>query len=243
MESIYVVVFLDANHYHVRCESRIVKKAVYIAIEIDPDGRKEVLGMWVGENENAKLWITVHNSLKKLRRTGYLITYTDNPTGFLAEINAVFPQTDVRNCIIPRLRNSSNIYLQGIKKLMADLKAVYASADEAVALSVLDEFEEIKEKIPADDGVLAGRLGKSEHVFQVPRSARWLIYTTNTIEDFNYQLRKVTKLKSLFPTDDSLLKMLYPAMMGIAKKWTGRRMDRSMIHAQLMIYYGDRMLE
>ena len=139
LESIYAVVFMDTIHYHVRSEGQIVKKAVYIAIGIDLDGRKDVLGMWVGENESAKYWATVLNSLKK----DIFIACTDNLTGFSAAIEAVFPKTEIQNCIIHQLRNSSKyVSYKDIKALMADLKAVYAAVDESAALDALDAFVE-----------------------------------------------------------------------------------------------------
>ena len=245
LESVYAVVFMDAIHYHVRGEGQIVKKAVYIAIGINLDGRKDVLGMWVGENESAKFWATVLNGMRNRGVQDIFIACTDNLTGFSAAINAVFPQTDVQNCIIHQLRNSGKyVSYKDIKKLMADLKAVYAATDETAALSALDAFEEIwGKKYPRIAVSWRENWANLSAYFKFPDAVRRLIYTTNAIEGFNRQLRKVTKSKSVFPTDDSLLKMLYLAMMDITKKWTGRRMDWSAIHAQLMIYYGDRMPE
>lgn len=143
LESIYTVVFMDAIHYHVRSEGQIVKKAVYIAIGIDLDGRKDVLGMWVGENESAKYWATVLNSPKNRGIEDIFIACTDNLTGFSAAIEAVFPKTEIQNCIIHQLRNSSKyVSYKDIKALMADLKAVYAAVDESAALDALDAFAE-----------------------------------------------------------------------------------------------------
>lgn len=245
LESVYAIVFMDAIHYHVRSEGQIVKKAVYIAIGIDLDGHKDVLGMWVGENESAKFWATVLNGLRNRGVQDIFIACTDNLTGFSTAINAVFPKTDIQNCIIHQLRNSSKyVSYKDIKKLMADLKAVYAASDEQSALVALDEFEENwGKKYPKIAPSWRENWANLSTYFKFPQEVRRLIYTTNTIEGFNRQLRKVTKSKSVFPTDDSLLKMLYLAMMDITKKWTGRRMDWSMIHAQLTVYYGDRMPE
>ena len=143
LEEVYAVVFMDAIHYHVRSEGQIVKKAVYIAIGIDLDGRKDVLGMWVGENESAKYWATVLNSLKNRGIEDIFIACTDNLTGFSAAIGAVFPKTEIQNCIIHQLRNSSKyVSYKDIKALMADLKAVYAAVDESAALDALDAFAE-----------------------------------------------------------------------------------------------------
>ena len=243
LESIYAVVFLDAIHYHVRSEGQIVKKAVYIAVGIDLDGRKDVLGMWVGENESAKFWATVLNSLKNRGVEDIFIACTDNLTGFSAAIEAVYPKTEIQNCIIHQLRNSSKyVSYKDLKALMADLKAVYAAVDESAALDALDTFaEHWDKKYPKISQSWRNNWANLSTYSKFPQALRRLIYTPNTIEGFNRQLRKVTKSKSVFPTDDSLFKMLYLAMIDITKKWTGRKQDWSMIHAQLAIYFEDRM--
>ncbi len=243
LESIYAVVFLDAIHYHVRSEGHIVKKAVYIAIGINMDGKKDVLGMWVGENESAKFWAGVLNSMRNRGVEDILIACTDNLTGFSQAIEAVFPQTDIQNCIIHQLRNSSKyVSYKDLKALMADLKKVYTAVDEESAMSALDDFAAIWDsKYPKISRSWYDNWANLSTYFKFPQELRKLIYTTNTIEGFNRQLKKVTKAKSVFPTDDSLFKMLYLAMKDITKKWTGRRQDWSRIYAQLVIYYGDRI--
>lgn len=245
LEAVYAVVFLDAIHYHVRSEGQIVKKAVYIAIGIDLDGKKDVLGMWVGENESAKFWATVLNGLKNRGVEDIFIACTDNLTGFSAAIEAVFPKTEIQNCIVHQLRNSSKyVSYKDLKALMADLKAVYAAVDEPSALTALDTFSERwDQKYPKISQSWRENWANLSTYFKYPQEVRRLIDTTNTIEGFNRQLRKVTKSKSVFPTDDSLLKMLYLAMVNITKKWTGRRQDWSMIHAQMAVYFADRMPE
>lgn len=243
LETIYAVVFLDAIHYHVRSEGRIIKKAVYIAIGINLDGRKDVLGMWVGENESAKFWATILNGLKNRGIEDIFIACTDNLTGFSTAIEAVFPKTEIQNCIIHQLRNSSKyVSYKDLKALMADLKAVYAAVDEPAALDALDTFSEHwDKKYPKISQSWRDNWANLSTYFKFPKEVRRLIYTTNTIEGFNRQLRKVTKSKSVFPTDDSLLKMLYLAMTDITKKWTGRRQDWSLIHAQMAVFFADRM--
>lgn len=243
LEPVYAVVFLDAIHYHVRSEGQIVKKAVYIAIGVDLDGKKDVLGMWVGENESAKYWASVLNGLRNRGVEDIFIACTDNLTGFSAAIEAVYPQTEIQNCIIHQLRNSSKyVSYKDIKALMTDLKAVYAAVDEQSALDALDAFAEIwDKKYPKISKSWRENWANLSTYFKYPKEVRRLIYTTNTIEGFNRQLRKVTKSKAVFPTDDSLFKMLYLAMMDITKKWTGRRQDWGMIHVQLSIYFADRM--
>ena len=236
LESVYAVVFLDAIHYHVRSEGQIVKKAVYIAIGINLDGKKDVLGMWVGENESAKFWATVLNGLRNRGVEDIFIACTDNLTGFSAAIEAVFPNTE--------MNSSKYVSYKDLKALMADLKAVYAAVDEPTALDALDTFaERWDKKYPKISQSWRDNWPNLSTYFKYPQEVRRLIYTTNAIEGFNRQLRKVTKAKSVFPTDDSLLKMLYLAMIDITKKWTGRRQDWSMIHAQLAVFFADRMPE
>lgn len=243
LESVYAVVFLDAIHYHVRSEGQVMKKAVYIAMGIDLDGRKDVLGMWVGENESAKYWATILNSLRNRGVEDIFIACTDNLTGFSAAIEAVFPKTEIQNCIIHQIRNSTRyVSYKDLKALMADLKAVYAAVDENAALDALETFSEHwDKKYPKISSSWRDNWPNLSTYFKFPQEIRRLIYTTNAIEGFNRQLRKVTKAKSVFPTDDSLLKMLYLAMMDITRKWTGRRQGWSMIHAQLTVYFADRM--
>ena len=245
LESIYAVLFLDAIHYHVRSEGRVVKKAVYIAIGINLDGKKDVLGMWVGENESARYWTTVLNSMKNRGVEDIFIACTDNLTGFSDAIAAVFPETEIQNCIIHQLRNSSKyVSYKDIKALMADLKRVYAAVDEPSALSALDDFaDRWDKKYPKISESWRRNWPNLSTYFKFPEELRRLIYTTNAIEGFNRQLRKVTKAKSVFPTDDSLFKMLYLAMRDITKNWTGRRQDWSKIYAQIAIFYAERIHE
>ena len=245
LESVYAVVFMDAIHYHVRSEGQIVKKAVYIAIGVNLEGRKSVLGVWVGENESAKFWASVLNNLKNRKVEDILIACTDNLTGFSEAIAAVFPKTDIQNCIIHQLRNSSKyVSYKDIKALMADLKRVYQAVDEQSALAALDDFAEIwDKKYPKISKFWRENWANLSTYFKFPEELRRLIYTTNAIEGFNRQLRKVTKSKAVFPTDDSLFKMLYLAMLDITKKWTGRRQDWAQIYPQLALYYSGRIPE
>lgn len=243
LESIYAVVFMDAIHFHVRSEGQIIKKAVYIAIGIQMDGLKDVLGMWIGENESAKFWLSVMNSIKNRGVEDILIACVDGLTGFTNAIEAVFPKTEVQQCIIHQIRNTTRfVSYKDIKALMADLKNIYAAIDEQTALYELDTFDEKwGNKYPKIAASWKAHWANLSTYFKYPQEVRKLIYTTNAIEGFNRQLRKVTKSKSVFPTDDSLLKMLYLAMMDITKKWTGRRQDWGQIHSQLLIYFEDRL--
>ena len=238
-------IYLDAIHYHIRSEGQIVKKAVCIAIAIDLDGHKDVLGMWVGENESAKCRASVLNSLKNKGVEDIFIACTDNLKGFDSAINAVFPDTEIQNCIIHQLRNFGKYVLyKDIKELMNDLKSVYTAPEEQSALGALESFgDKWDKKYPKIFKSWKDNWPNLSTYFKYTQEIRKLIYTTNAMEGFNRQLRKVTKAKLVFPTDDSLFKMLYLAMIDITRKWTGRRIDWGKIHAQLSIYFGGRMSE
>lgn len=243
LEDIYAVVYLDAIHFHVRSEGRIIKKAVYIAIGINMEGFRDVLGMWVGENESAKFWLSVMNDLKNRGVEDILIASVDGLTGFPAAIAAVYPKTELQQCIIHQIRNTTKfVSYKDLKVLMADLKRVYTAHSEEAALFELDLFDEKwGSKYPKIAVSWRNNWANLATYFKYPQEVRTLIYTTNLIEGFNRQMRKVTKSKAVFPTDDSLLKILYLAMMDVTKKWTQSRRDWGKIHSQLEIYFADRL--
>ena len=211
LQEIYAVVYVDAIHYHVRSEGRIVKRAVYIALGIDMDGKKDVIGMYVGGNEGAKFWLSIINGLKNRGVQDILIACVDGLNGFPQAIEAVYPKTEIQQCIIHQIRNTTNyVSYKDLKKLMADLKMVYAAPDEAAALEELESFgEKWNSKYPKIYKSWSERWATLSTYFKYPNEVRKLIYTTNAIEGFNRQLRKINKSKTVFPSDDSLLKMLY----------------------------------
>lgn len=243
LESVYAVVFMDAIYFHVRSEGRIIKKAVYIAIGINMEGFKDVLGMWIGENESAKFWLTVMNDMKNRGVEDILIACVDGLTGFPNAISAVYPKTELQQCIIHQIRNTTKfVSYKDIKLLMTDLKKVYTAPTEETALFELDTFEDKwKSKYPRIAISWKDNWANLSAYFKYPQEIRILIYTTNIIEGFNRQMRKVTKSKPVFPTDDSLLKMLYLAMIDVTKKWTQSRRDWGKIHSQLEIFFSDRL--
>lgn len=229
--------------YHVRHEGRIVKRAVYIAIGIDMDGHKDVLGMYVGQNESAKFWLSILNGLKNRGVRDILIACVDGLSGFPQAIEAAFPETEIQQCIIHQIRNTTKfVSYKDIKPLMTDLKRVYTAPTEEIALVELDAFEEKwHSKYPKIAKSWRDNWANLSAYFKYPDAIRKLIYTTNAIEGFNRQMRKVTKSKTIFPSDDSLMKMLYLATMDITKKWTGHRADWGLIHSQLKIYFEERL--
>jgi putative transposase len=183
------------------------------------------------------------NSLKNRGVQDILIASVDGLTGFPEAISTVFPKTEIQRCIIHQIRNSTKfVSYKDIKALMADLKKVYTAVDEQTAFYELDAFaEKWDKKYPKISESWRNNWPQLSTYFKYPNEIRKLIYTTNAIEGFNRQLRKVTKSKTVFPSDDSLLKMLYLATMDITRKWTGRRQDWGQIHSQLLIYFGDRL--
>ena len=246
LESVYAVVFMDGMFFHVRSEGAITKKAVYIAIGIRTDGIREVMGMWIGEKgESAKYWLGILNSLKNRGVDDILIACVDGLTGFTGAIEAVYPKTEIQQCIIHQIRNSTKyVSYKDIKALMVDLKTVYCAADEPAALDSLEDFDaKWSPKYPKIALSWRTNWANLATYFKYPQEVRTLIYTTNAIENFNRGLRKVTKAKAVFPTDDSLLKMLYLAMIDITKKWTGRRKDWGTIHSQLEVFFEGRIPE
>jgi putative transposase len=243
LQGVYAVVFLDAIHFKVKQDGAIVNKAAYMVIGIDLDGNKDVLGMWIGENESAKFWLSVLNDLKNRGVQDMLITCVDNLTGFSQAISACYQKTEIQKCIIHQIRNSTRyVSYKDLKKVTADLKPIYKAATEEMALVELDRFEENwGAKYPLIIRSWRTNWEELATFFKYPPEIRKLIYTTNIIESYHRQLRKVTKGKSIFPTDDALLKMLYLATMDVTRKWTGRVQNWGQMLLQLSVFYPDRI--
>ena len=184
LEEVYAVVFMNAIHYHVRSEGRIVKRAVYIALGIDMNGKKDVLGMYVGENESAKFWLSIMNGLKNRGVEDILIACVDGLNGFPQAIEAVYPKTEIQQCIIHQIRNSTKfVSYKDIKKLMADLKLVYAAPTEETALNELELFKDKWDsKYPKIYKSWNDNWATLSTYFKYPEAVRRLIYTTNAIE-------------------------------------------------------------
>lgn len=243
LEKVYPMVFLDAIHYHVRENNIVVKKAVYIALGYTLEGFKEVLGMWVGENESSKYWLLVLNQLKERGLEDILIISTDNLPGFSQAIDAVYPKAEIQKCIIHQIRNSTKyVSYKDIRELMKDLKSVYQASTEDLALTNLDIFEDKwGKKYPMCVSSWRNNWAELSTYFKYPQAIRKLIYTTNAIENFNRQLRKVTKSKTIFPNDYALQKSLYLAMADTSSKWTSRIRGWDQILSQLTIYFEGRI--
>ena len=243
LEDVYPIVFMDAIHYSVRKEGIVVKKAVYISIGINKYGEKEVLGFWVGENESSKFWLNILNELRNRGVQDILIISVDNLKGFSESIKSTFPLTEIQKYIVHQIRNSTRyISYKELKEFTSDLKKVYNAITLEQAENNLLLFEEKwGKKYMAVVKSWRDNWLELTTYFKYDQSIRKLIYTTNHIENFNHQLRKFTKTKTSYPTDDSLLKSIYLSMKEITKKWTGKIPNWGEIYSQLSIYFEGRI--
>ena len=239
----YAVVFMDAVHFNVRQDGRTVKKAVYVAIGTRLDGHREVLGLWVGGNESAKYWVGVLNEIRNRGTEDIFIISVDGLTGFTDAIGAVYPKAEIQRCIVHQIRYTTKfVSYKDIKAFMNDLKAVYQASTLEQAEAGLDRLEENwGSKYPSSAASWRNNWPQLSAYFKYPHELRRMIYTTNQIENYNRQLRKVTKTRTIFPSDDALFKLLYLATVDITEKWNGRDRDWGKILSQLCIYFEDRI--
>ena len=243
LKSVYAMVMLDAIHYKVREDGIVVKKAVYIAIGTDLEGKKDVLGIWIGATESSKYWLGVLNGLKNRDVQDILIASVDGLTGFSEAIGAAFPKTEIQRCIIHQIRSSTRyVSYKDVKAVTIAFKPVYKAPNEELALVALDEFEQNwGGKYPMAVRSWREYWDELATMFKYPEQIRRIIYTTNAIENFNRQLRKVTKTKSAFVSDDALMKQLYLVTIQITEKWTMPIRDWGNILMHLLIYFDDRV--
>jgi len=222
LDEVYPIVYLDAVRIKVRHDSRVINKAVYLAIGINMDGIKEVLGMWTSENEGAKFWLQVVTELKNRGVKEIFIACVDGLKGFPEAIEAVYPNTQIQLCIVHMVRHSLNyVSWKQRKEVATDLKAIYQAPTVEMAEKNLDAFAA---KWDASHPTIARSWRNNWEriipLFSYPTEIRKAIYTTNAIESLNMSLRKVTKNRGHFPSDEAMFKLLYLALKNIAKKWT-----------------------
>ncbi len=243
LQRVYAIVFLDAIHFKVREDGFIQNKAAYMAIGVDLDGNKDVLGMWIGESESSKFWLTVLNELRNRGVQDILIVIVDNLTGFSEAIRASFPETEIKKCIVHQVRNSVRyVSYKDLKKVTSDLKPIYQAASEDLGRQQLQAFnQKWGSKYPLIVRSWENNWAELSTFFKYPPEIRKIIYTTNMIESYHRQLRKVTKGKSIFPNDEALLKSLYLATQDVLRKWTGRIQNWGQILLQLSVYFPDRV--
>ncbi|WP_119344667.1 IS256 family transposase [Facilibium subflavum] len=222
LDAVYPIVFFDCLVVKVRQDKRVLNKAVYVALGIDRTGRKDVLGLWMSENEGAKFWLANLTELKNRGVQDILIACTDNLTGMSDAISAAFPKTEHQLCIVHQIRNSLNyVSYKQRKEVAADLKPIYTAATEESALMALEAFAQKWDKqYPHIAKSWYANWDNLVVFMQYPDQIRKVIYTTNAIESVNSQLRKVTKNKRSFPNDNAVFKTLFLAIDYMTKKWT-----------------------
>lgn len=243
LESIYPICFVDAVHFSVREESSVVKKATYIVLGINEYGEKDVLGIWIGENESAKFWLSVFNDLKSRGVKDILILCSDGLIGMKEAITTAYPKTVQQRCIVHMIRNSVRfVSYKELKPFCEDLKTIYTSKNEKEGYEQLQKVKEKwKSKYPTAFKSWEENWDAICPFFSYSEPVRKIMYTTNTIESLNRSYRKYTKTKSVFPSDESLMKCLYLATLNITKKWNGRYRNWDLILGELSIMFDGRI--
>ena len=243
LDEIYPIVYLDAMYFKVRSNGKIVNKAVYICLGYTLEGYKDILGIWVDEAEGAKFWLSICNDLKNRGVKKILIACMDGLKGLPQAIKTVFPTVDIQTCIVHQIRNSIKYIASKDKKaFMKDLKEVYKATTEELALAQLDN---LKEKWGSNYGMVIdswyNNWNNLDTFFKFSPQIRKLIYTTNVLEGFNRQVRKFTKVRTIFLTDESLNKCVYLATMEIMEKWTQPIHNWGTTLAELSLYFEEQL--
>jgi putative transposase len=242
-ETVYPIVWLEAIHYKIREDGKVLSKAVYTILGVNIEGRKEVLGLYLSENEGANFWLQVLTDLSNRGINDILIACVDGLKGFPEAIETIFPATEVQLCIVHQIRNSLKyVGSKNQKEFMVDLKRVYKASNKDLAESELDMLEDKwNDKYPIVIKSWRNNWERLSQYFKYPEDIRRIIYTTNTIEAVHRQFRKLTKTKGAFPNKDSLLKLLYMGIQNASKKWTMPIQNWSLTISQLAIFFEGRL--
>jgi len=242
LESVYPFVFMDAIHYKVKEDHRYVTKAAYVVLGITLEGRKDILGVWIGEHESSKFWLNVLNDLKSRGVLDVYLFCTDGLCGMMQAIEAVFPKSRLQRCIVHQVRSSTKfVSYKDIKQVVADLKKIYKAATLEEAENALLEFaERWRKQYPSCVKSWEDNWDVLSTFFEYPMEIRKIIYTTNIIEGLNRQFRQITKNKPSFTNDDSLRRMLYLASQRIMKHWHARCQNWDLVLSQLELMFADR---
>lgn len=242
LASVYFVVWMDGMVFKVRQNGKVINKTIYLAVGLNADGLKEVLGMWLGESESASFWMSVLTDLKSRGVEDILITSTDNLKGFTEAIVSIFPQSITQICVVHQIRNASRYVVWKDKKQFAsDLKPIYTAANKDLAWTALETLEDTwGKKYPHAIKSWKANWQELSHFFDFPLEIRTMIYTTNIIENLNGKIRKYTKTKMSFPDDASVLKSVYLALREITRKWTMPVRNWNLVVNQFINIFGER---
>lgn len=243
LDALYPIVYMDCIVVKVRQNGSVINKAVFLALGINTEGRKELLGMWLAENEGAKFWLNVLTELKNRGLQDILIACVDGLKGFPDAINSVYPQTHIQLCIIHMVRSSLKyVAWKDYKAVTGGLKAIYQAPTEAAALMALDAFaEEWDDKYPQISKSWRAHWENLNTFFGYPPDIRKAIYTTNAIESLNSVIRAAIKKRKVFPTDDSVRKVIYLAIQSASKKWSMPIQNWRLAMSRFIIEFGDRL--
>jgi putative transposase len=244
LDPVYCAVWMDGVVFKVRENSRVIDKTIYVAIGLRTDGRKEVLGLWLGKNESASFWLSVLTDLKARGVKDILITATDNLKGFTEAIRSVYPKTTKQICIVHQIRNSCKfVPWKDRKAFTADMKKIYSAPNREAAALALNQLEELWNK-KYQYAIRSWRENWEELTafLDFPLEIRKIIYTTNTIENLNGKIRKYTKNKLSYPTDEAVMKSVYLAVQEATKKWTMPIRDWGLIINQFIIIFENRII-
>ena len=243
LESVYPIVFLDAMHFKVRVEGKVTTKAFYSVLAVTTEGKKDILGLYLSENEGARFWLGVLNDLRARGVEDLLIASIDGLKGFPEAIADVFPKTEIQLCIVHQIRNSLKyVVSKDQKAFMADLKLVYRSSSKDLAEHHLLELgEKWGKKYPAVMKSWNDNWENLSQYFKYPEELRRIIYTTNIVEGFHRQIRKYTKNKGAFTSENALLKLIYCACQKVLEKWNQPMHNWALIISQLQIYFDGRL--
>ncbi|NQZ17635.1 MAG: IS256 family transposase [Idiomarina sp.] len=243
LESIYPIVYMDCIVVKIRQDKRVINKAIYLALGVNTEGQKDLLGLWISENEGAKFWLNVLTELQNRGVKDILIACVDGLKGFPDAINTVFPDTQIQLCIVHMVRHSLKyVSWKDYKAVTADLKKIYKSVTEDEALLALDQFaEQWDEQFPQISKSWRSNWENINTLFTYPDDIRKAIYTTNAIESLNSVIRKAIKTRKLFPTDNSALKVIYLAITDASKRWTMPIRNWKAAMNRFMIEFEDRL--
>jgi transposase-like protein len=245
LERLYCIVWMDAMHFKVREDGRVITKAVYTVLGVNLRGEKEVLGLYLGDNESASFWMQVLTDLQERGIEDILITSIDNLRGFSDAIETIFPHTEVQLCVIHQIRNTMKyVSWKDYRELMRDLKTVYKASSKDLAEHNLSQFDEKwRKKYPKVVDSWHRNWDRLSNYFKYPEPIRRLVYTTNTVEGYHRMVRKVTKSKGAFTSDMALLKLVYLATINFKKRWKNKLYKWPDILNQLSIYFDNRIKE
>jgi len=243
LEPVYLIVWMDGIVFKVRENSKVINKTIYVAVGLRTDGLKEVLGLWLGRNESAAFWLSVLTDLKSRGLKDILITATDNLNGFTEAIASAYPESTKQICVVHQIRNSCKyVSWKDRKAFSADMREIYTAPTRSAAEAALDHMEsKWNDKYSYAIKSWKSNWAELTAFFDFPAEIRKIIYTTNLIENFNGKIRKYTKNKLSFPTDEAVMKSVYLAVREASKKWTMAIRDWGVILNQFIIIFGDRL--